>query len=254
MKVLGRQFAASPRRHIMSERWQDNRIIPWIAASILAVGIIIGGYLLGDGIRRARMADRSVTVRGLAERNVTADLATWTIAYSEQGQQLGTVQSAVDRDTGAITDFFHRAGFKDQEITTAGVNVNQSFDNNRGINNITVRRRLQLRTNDVMKAKAAFARQFDLIRSGVALEDGSMVYSFTKLNDVKPAMIVEATKDARKGAEQFASDSGTSVGGIKQATQGYFSVGARDGDEGGSGSDSPYQKVRVVTTIDFYLG
>jgi len=225
-----------------------------IAAAIVALGIVIGGYLLGDGLRRARMADRSVTVRGLAERDVTADLATWTIAYSEQGTELGAVQAAIDQDTRAIADFFRRAGFSDEEVSNAGVGVSQYFDSNRGVDNVTVRRRLQLRTKDVMKARAAFARQFDLIRSGVAIEEGSgMVYSFTKLNDVKPDMIAEATRDARKGAEQFARDSGADVGGIRQATQGYFSIGARDGEEGGSGNDSPFQKVRVVTTIDFYL-
>ncbi|PWG02404.1 SIMPL domain-containing protein [Sphingosinicella humi] len=225
-----------------------------IAAGILALGVIIGGYLLGDGLRRARMADRSVTVRGLAERDVTADLATWTIAYSEQGTELGAVQAAIGEDTRAITDFFRRAGFKDEEVTSAGVGVNQWYDSNRGVNTVTVRRRLQLRTNDVMKARAAFGRQFDLIRAGVAIEEGSgMIYSFTKLNEVKPAMIAEATKDARRGAEQFAEDSGADVGGIRQATQGYFSIGARDGEDSGSGTDSPFQKVRVVTTIDFYL-
>src|SRR3546814_14544205 len=75
-----------------------------------------------------------------------------------------------------------------------------------------------------------------------------MVYSFTKLNDIKPAMVAEATKDARKAAEQFAQDSGPGVGGIKSATQGYFSIGARDGDDMGNGADSPYKKVRVVTS------
>ena len=230
------------------------RRISLIAAAIIALGIVIGGYLLGDGLRRARMADRSVTVRGLAEQNVTAALATWTIAYSEQGTDLGEVQAGIDQDTRAIANFLRGAGFKDQEITTAGVGVNQYYDSNRGLNSITVRRRLQLRTNDVMKARAAFGRQFELIRSGVAIEEGSgIVYSFTKLNDVKPAMIAAATKDARRGAEQFARDSGTSVGGIKSATQGYFSVGARYGEESESGNDSPFQKVRVVTTIDFYL-
>ena len=57
-----------------------------------------------------------------------------------------------------------------------------------------------------------------------------MQYSFTRLNSVKPAMIATATQDARRGAEQFARDSGTGVGGIRSATQGYFSIGARDGD------------------------
>jgi hypothetical protein len=81
-----------------------------------------------------------------------------------------------------------------------------------------------------------------------------MVYSFTKLNDVKPPMIAAATKNAREGAEQFAKDSGASVGDIKTASQGYFSIIPRDGDSSGAtASASPYQKVRVVTTIDFYL-
>ena len=226
----------------------------WVAAAIVALGIVIGGYLLGDGLRRARMADRSVTVRGLAERDVTADLATWSIAYSAQGTELGPVQASIESDTQAITDFFRRAGFPADQVTTAGVSVSQYFDSNRGVNNVTVRRRLQLRTTDVMRAQAAFAHQFELIRNGVAIEEGSgIVYSFTKLNDVKPAMIAEATRDARRGAEQFAEDSGTEVGGIRQATQGYFSIGARDGEEGESGRESPFQKVRVVTTIDFYL-
>lgn len=238
----------------MGERITGNRNVLLLSAAILAVGITVGGYLLGDGLRRSRMADRAVTVRGLAERDVTADLATWTINYSEQGGELGAVQGAIDQDTRAITDFLTRAGFKPGDISTAGVSVSNFFDNQRGGNVVTVRRKLQLRTRDVMRARTAFARQFDLIRSGVAIEEGSDVtYSFTRLNDVKPPMIAAATKDARRGAQQFAADSGTQVGGIRSATQGYFSIGARDGEDAGSGNDSPFQKVRVVTTIEFYL-
>lgn len=224
-----------------------------IAAAVLAAGLVFGGYMLGDGLVRARSADRAVTVRGLAERNVTADLATWTLTYSANGSDLVTLQQEMDADTQAIVTFLRRLGFSEKEISTAGVGVNQ-YRNNDGTPNITVRQRLQLRTTRVMQAAAAFARQPALVRQGVALDEGSgIVYSFTRLNDIKPAMIAAATKDARAGAQQFAEDSGTSVGGIKQATQGYFSIGARDGDNGGNGSDSPFQKVRVVTTIDFYL-
>ncbi len=103
----------------------------------------------------------------------------------------------------------------------------------------------------------AYARQFEVIRSGVSIQEGSAIqYNFTQLNSVKPEMIAQATQNARQAAEQFARDSGTGVGGIRSATQGYFSIGARDGDptaEGGGGTDSPFQKVRVVTTIEFYL-
>jgi uncharacterized protein len=242
----------------MLQRLQDNRTI-WLAtAAIFSVGIVLGGYLLGDGLRRAKMADRSVTVRGLSERNVTADLATWTIVYSENGSELGPVQAAVDEKSRAVRAFFRSMGFKPDELSDTGTGVNQYYDKDREQNVVTVRQSMQLRTNQVMKARAAFARQADLIRNGVALEEGSgMVYSFTRLNQIKPEMIAEATHNARQSAQQFARDSGTGVGTIRQATQGYFSIGARDGDSdgesGSGGGDSPFQKVRVVTTVDFYL-
>lgn len=227
----------------------------WLAsAGIIAIGLIAGGYLLGNGLLRAHEAERSVTVRGLAERDVKADLATWTLSYSATAQDLATAQASVDRDTSSIRAFFKELGFPADAIQPSAVNVTQFTTD--GVPSSTVRQRLSLRTTDIKRAQAAVKRQFELVRRGVVLEEGSgMAYTFTKLNDIKPAMVAEATKDARAAAEQFANDSGTSVGGIKNATQGYFSVEARDGDTGGGwgAADSPFKKVRVVTTIDFYL-
>jgi hypothetical protein len=242
----------------MNENLRSSRGILLVAVMIFSVGIVVAGYLLGDSLRRAKMAERSVTVRGLAERNVTADLATWNISFAEEGPELGPVQASVDEKRRAVRAFFQRAGFPAEALTDTGVGVNSFYDTNRARQSVTVRQRLQLRTADVMKARAAFSRQADLVRSGVALEDGSgITYSFTKLNAIKPRMIAEGTHSARESAGQFAKDSGTGVGGIKSASQGYFSIGARDGDvdgEGGGGAgDSPFQKVRVVTTIEFYL-
>ena len=227
----------------------------WLAGSaILAFGLIVGGFALGDGLRRAHRADRAVTVRGLAERDVTADLATWTISYSSTAGDLSTAQASVDRDTVQIRAFFRELGFPADALQPTGVNVSQFKDN--GIPSFTVRQRVTLRSNDIKRSEDAVRRQFDLVRRGVILEEGSgMAYTFTKLNDIKPPMVAEATKDARAAAEQFAKDSGAEVGAIKSATQGYFSIEARDGDSGGGWgvSDTPYKKVRVVTTVDFYL-
>jgi hypothetical protein len=227
----------------------------WLAsAGVLTIGLIVGGYLLGNGLVRAKEADRSVTVRGLAERDVTADLATWTIAYSATAEDLATAQTSVDEDSNAIRGFFKEVGFPPDALAPTGVNVTQFTDD--GTTKFTVRQRMTLRSNDIKRAQAAVKRQFDLVRRGVVLEEGSgMAYTFTKLNSIKPAMVAEATKNARDAAEQFAEDSGTSVGTIKRATQGYFEINARDGDSGGGWgvSDTPFKKVRVVTTVDFYL-
>lgn len=222
-------------------------------AAIAAIGVILGGYLLGDGLLRAKDAERSVTVRGLAERDVTADLATWTISYSASSRNLAEAQAKVRRDTQSIESFFTGLGFPENALQPTGANV--SSYTSQGVTTFTVRQRLSLRSTNIELAQKAVAEQFDLVGRGVFLEEGSsMSYTFTGLNDIKPEMVAEATRDARAAAEQFANDSGADVGAIKSATQGYFSIEARDGESGGWGvSDSPYKKVRVVTTVNFSL-
>ncbi len=219
---------------------------------ILAIGMIAGGYLLGDGLTRAKAADRSVTVRGLAEKDVTADLATWSISYSATGFDLPTVRAEIDDNTKELRAYFTSLGFRGDDLKPVGAGVNQWLNN--GVNTITITQRMLLRTTDIARAQRAVAQQFDLVRRGVTLQEGSgMRYSFTKLNALKPPMVAAATRDARAAAEQFAKDSGSDVGGIKSATQGYFSIEPRDGEGGEGSGDTPYKKVRVVTTVDFYL-
>ena len=224
-----------------------------LAAGIIAGGLVAGGFLLGDGLVRMKAAERSVTVRGLAEREVTADLATWTLSLAATATNLQTAQANTDRDAEALRAFFADLGFPASALTPAGVNVSNYTDD--GTVFYTVRQRIVLRTKDIDRAQRAVRSQADLVRKGVVLEDGSGIsYTFTGLNAIKPAMVAEATRDARAAAEQFAKDSGADVGGIRKATQGYFSIDARDGEAGGWGiGDTPFKKVRVVTTVDFAL-
>ena len=245
----------------MLERFQGDRAVLLGAVAIFAVGLTTSGYALGDGFRRYKLAEqRSVTVRGVSERNVTADLATWSIAFSHEGTELGAVQNSVDQQARSVRAFFQRAGFRPADVTDSDVSLSRAQQTDRdgnpvGPETVTVRRSLQLRTNDVMKARAAYSAQAELLRNGVELSGSSISYTFTKLNELKPEMIAEATRNARRSADQFAHDSGASVGQIKTASQGYFSVGARDGEDcedcGSSGGSTPFQKVRVVTTIDY---
>jgi hypothetical protein len=230
----------------MIQKLQDSRAVLLGAVAIFAMGLTTSGYALGDGLRRYKLAEhRTVTVRGVSERNVTAGLATWSVNFSH------------------VRVFFQRAGFRPEEITDSDVSLSREQPTDRagdpvGPQRLTVSRSIQLRTNDVMKARAAYSRQAEFLRDGVELSGSSISYTFTKLNELKPEMIAEANLNARRSAEQFARHSGVSVGKMKTASQGYFSVGARDGEDcddcGSSGGSSPFQKVRVVTTIDYDLG
>jgi uncharacterized protein len=249
----------------MIHKLQDSRAVLLGAVANFAVGLTTSGYALGDGLRRSKMAEhRSVTVRGVSERDVTADLATWSIDFSHQGTELGPVQQSVDQQARTLRAFFQRAGFRPEEITDTDVTLERELPRDKdgkpvGPQKLTVSRSIQLRTTDVMKARAAYTRQAELLRDGVELSGSNISYIFTQLNRLKPPMIAEATRNARSSAEQFARDSGVTVGRIKTASQGYFSISARDGEQcddcgtsGGGGT--PFQKVRVVTTIDYDLG
>jgi hypothetical protein len=247
----------------MIHKLHESRAVLLGAVAIFAVGLTTSGYALGDGLRRSKMAEhRTVTVRGVSERNVTADLATWSVQFSHQGTELGSVDQSVDEQARAIRAFFQRAGFRPAEVTDSGVSLSREQPKDRdgkpvGAQRLTVSRSIQLRTLDVMRARTAYAQQAELLRSGVELSGTIMSYTFTKLNALKPGMIGEANRNARLSADQFAHDSGAEVGRIKTASQGYFSVGPRDGeaceDCNASGGSSPFQKVRVVTTIDYDL-
>ena len=248
----------------MFEQLQSSRAVLLGAVAIFSIGLTTSGFALGDGLRRSKMVQhRSVTVRGVSERNVTADLATWSVGFSHQGTDLGPVQQSVDQQARAARAFFQRAGFRPEDITDSDVGLRreQPTDSDGkpvGPQRLIVSRSLQLRTKDVMKARAAYARQAELLRDEVELSGGSVSYTYTGLNALKPEMIAEANQNARRSAQEFARDSGTPVGKIKTASQGYFSVGGRDGEDcedcSSSGGSSPFQKVRVVTTIDYDLG
>ena len=248
----------------MIEKLQDSRAVLLGAVAIFAFGLTTSGYALGDGLRRSKMAEhRTVTVRGVAERDVTADLATWSIRFSHEGEDLGSVQQSVDQQARSVRAFFVRAGLRPEDVTDSDVSFNREQPRDKdgrsvGPQKLTVTRSLSLRTKDVMKARAAYTRQAELLRDGVELGGSNISYTYTGLNRLKPEMIAEATHNARRSADEFARDSGASVGHIKTASQGYFSVGARDGEDcddcGSSGGSTPFQKVRVVTTIDYDLG
>ena len=147
----------------MLERFQGDRAVLLGAVAIFAVGLTTSGYALGDGFRRYKLAEqRSVTVRGVSERDVAADLATWSISFSHEGTELGAVQNSVDQQARVVRAFFQRAGFRPGDISDSDVSLSRNQPTDRdgnpvGPEELTVRRSMQLRTGDVMKARAADA-------------------------------------------------------------------------------------------------
>src|SRR5438128_826809 len=121
----------TPEVYAMIQRLQDSRAVLLGAVGIFSFGLVASGYVLGDGLRRAKMAERSVTVRGVSERDVTADLATWSVSFSEEGTALAPVNDHVEAQARSIRNFFTQAGFKPDEVSDSGISVSQDYDRDR---------------------------------------------------------------------------------------------------------------------------
>ncbi len=235
----------------------DNRLIPALAfGGLLAVGLIGGGGLIGQGVVNARAGDRTVTVRGLSEREVKADLAVLPLWFTASGEVLSDVQARIDADLATVRQFLTAQGYPADAVNLGQLSVADTRSREWGSNNngprFILAQTVVVRTTDVARVQQTTRALNELVRQGVVLQDfNGPSYIFTKLNDVRPAMIAEATAAARSGAEQFAKDSGAPLGPIKTAGQGSFEILSRDGT--GDEAGTPNKKVRVVTTISYRL-
>jgi len=227
---------------------------PVIAAAVVALGLAAAGWFASQGMTKLRTADRYVTVKGSAEKIVDADLVVWPLSQTVGGNELGAVQAQLDANTQTIRGFLTSAGFKDDEIVVSPPRLEDrwaySYGDNRPLERYRYSNTVTLRTGKVTEALAALRRSGDIVAKGVMLntdDGGGPNFDYTKLNEIKPALIAEATSNARKSAEQFAKDSGARIGGIRNANQGVISIENRD-------AGSPQiKKIRVVTTVDYFL-
>lgn len=219
----------------------------------LMIGLVVGALLLGNAIRASRADDRVVSVKGLCEREVKADKVICPFAYKEGGDNLQQLYRTIEEKNGVIIEFLKDAGISEEEITIAApkvVDTRTEWSGSQNRYTYIVTSVVTVCTDKVDEIIALQSRQGELLQRGIATAaswEYQTVYSFTKLNEIKPAMIETATKNARETAEKFAADSNSKLGKIKRATQGQFTITDRD-------SNTPYMKnVRVVTSVDYYL-
>jgi hypothetical protein len=229
----------------------QNNTLPAIA---LALGIVVAGYMIGEALIEARSSERQVSVRGLAEREVPANLALWPIVFSVTSDELVDLQRKADEGVAKVRAFLS-SDFPAEQISVSAPRVQDREAQGRNgdgrpLDRYTAEVTVTVRTDRIDVARKAIQRSGELVKEGVAVirsYEYNTQYLFTELDKIKPAMIAEATRDARHAAEQFAKDSGSKVGAIRTAQQGLFSIDDRD-------QFSPeFKKVRVVTTVDYYL-
>ena len=234
---------------------ETNNVNKFFSGAAFILGMLILGVSLYATVGNFKSYDRCVTVKGLCEKEVMADKVIWPIVYKQGGNELGRLYNTVQDMNNTIIEFLHEAGVTDDEITVNSPSILDTRTNlysDRKDYIYIVTAGVTVCSDKVDLVVKLQTQQAKLYEKGipVGMEDNwayPTTYSFTGLNDIKPAMIEEATINARQAAEKFAKDSKSKLGKIKTATQGQFSVSDRD-------NNTPYIKnVRVVTNVVYYL-
>lgn len=232
-----------------------------ILAFLIAVGVALGGWFIGNSFMEARSGDRYVTVKGVSEQDVVADMALWPIRFVAAGNDLGTVQRKMRQDQDRIQSFLEEHGIASDAIELQNLEVTdrtaESYQSGSYQNRFILEQTLMVRSEDVAKIDEASQDIGTLVEAGIILNNeysgGGPTYLFNALTELKPDMIAEATKNARESAQQFARDSDSKLDGIRSANQGVFEILARDKAPMLQQEKQVRKTVRVVSTIEYYL-
>lgn len=227
-----------------------------ILGLFICIGLALLGHFIAKGVVSFRALDRTVNAKGLAEREVEADVAIWPIRFDLANNDLSALTVEMEKKTALVKEFLNEAGFSGDEITLGIPSViDRHAQRYGGAPDNTPRYQgsatITVYSTNITGVRSAMTRLVDLGKKGVAFGGGDYdtrpQFLFTGLNGLKPDMIAEATRNAREVADKFARDSESNLGKIKTARQGQFSINNRD-------SNTPHiKKVRVVATLEYYL-
>ena len=237
-----------------------NTHIGVIPALLLGAGIAFAGLQVGQGIERFRMADRTITVKGLAERDVQSDFAVWTLSFRRAANEFSAVQQTLTSDRDRVLDFLRAQGFSDAEIDVRPLQVQDLLAREYAPENVALRfngqGQVTVKSARIEAVAAASNKVDPLIAAGIQLGgDGGgdwPSYQLRGFNDIKPQLLEEATRSAREQASKFAADAGARLGPLKSANQGAIRILDDDGSDMDS-SRTMGKRLRVVSTFQFGL-
>ena len=227
----------------------------FILGAFIFLGLAALGFFIGSSFIKSKEYERTVTVKGLSEKEYPADIALWPIQFMASNNDLTGLYESIEKNASEITNFLKANGFEDNEITTSPPSIvdklAQGYEKSKIEFRYYATQTITVYSNKIKSVRLTMNKLAELGKKGIVLTDGgyqiTTEYLFTRLNEIKPKMVEEATTKAREVAIKFAKDSNSRLGKIKRARQGQFSITDRD-------KNNPHiKKVRVVSTIEYYL-
>ena len=97
----------------------------------LLIAAVVGLWWLFPGYYyyQAKLKSNFVSVKGLAETDVRADLAVWDIKYVATGNELSATQQQINQNLVAVRNFLKEHGFQSEEIIEGRIETNDLMTN-----------------------------------------------------------------------------------------------------------------------------
>lgn len=230
-----------------------------LSSFVLGFFIFIGlgtlGYFFKTAFIESKNLERTVIVKGLSEKEVLSNIVIMPIKLTRTSNNLESLIIDIDNDTNKVIKFLKDNGLKDEDITLGAISIVDKMANEFSNQEFSIRylatKVINIYSSEIEKVRALSGKLSELSQTGILFKtddyDSKIEYVYTKLNDIKPSMIEEATSNARAVAQKFAHDSNSKLGKIKKATQGQFEVISRDKNS------EHIKNIRIVSTVEYYL-
>jgi hypothetical protein len=235
---------------------EHTKAAAFVLGLFIFLGLALFGYELGSAALKVKEYERTVTVKGLSEREYEADIVIWPLKFTAASNDLQELYGSIESNTGKIKAFLESNGIESEAISHGSPSITdrsaqQWANNNQPEFRYTATQTVTVYSKHIARVRSVMGQLSELGKQGIVFTsneyENQTEYIFTRLNEIKPAMIEEATHNAREVAEKFAADSQSRLGKIKRASQGQFSISPRDKN------NPQIKKVRVVSTVEYYL-
>jgi len=237
----------------------NEKILP---AILIAVGVAVAGWSVGEGLKSFRQADRSLTIKGLAEQDVKSDFALWTLSFRRAASNYDEVRRQLADDREVVVSFLLSQGFSEADIERRPLQITDLLARDFGQQDVTFRYTGQasvtVRSVDVDAVAKAATSIDPLIKQGVQMsQEGPMGgfprYLLRGFNDIKPILLEKAVRNAAEQAQKFAADAGAHLGDLHRANQGTIQILDDDGGDGYATGQTIGKRLWVVSTFVYSL-
>lgn len=232
----------------------------YITAIIIALAIIIGGFVLGRAYNYKFKTRNTVSVVGSAEHNFSADLIVWSGAFTRSSMDMKEAYAALKNDEQQVRSYLSTRGIEDKEVIFSSISIDKLFnttydENGRQTGNTftgyQLRQTVKIESKSMEKVEKISREITELLQSGIELSSQPPLYYYTKLSDLKIDLLAKASADAHERAETTAKNAHSSLGKLRRASMGVFQITGQYSNEdysyGGSFNTSSKNKTASIT-------